>query len=610
MGQVKEIPKVTIHFAGDSGDGIQLAGSQFTNTVALAGNDLSTFPDFPAEIRAPMGTVAGVSGFQINFGSVAIHTPGGRPDVLVAMNAAAYRKNIQNLKRGGVVIADTAGFDRRNLRLAGYEEDQNPLENAPEELAFYPIEITRLNRDALKDLSLNRKEMDRSRNLFALGFLYFLYNRNLDPTLEFLQEKFQSKPQVLEANIRSLKSGYHYGDTIEALTRYRVEKAQLPPGTYRNITGNQALALGLIAAAQQSGQKLFYAGYPITPASDILHELARHKNFGIQTFQAEDEIAAVTAAIGAAFAGSLAVTATSGPGMALKTEGLGLALMLELPLVVVNVQRGGPSTGLPTKTEQSDLMQAVYGRNGEAPIPVLAAESPADCFRAAFEACQLALEHMTPVILLSDGYLANGSEPWRFPQKEELPHISAPVAKPNGTYLPYARNGMGVREWALPGTPGLEHRVGGLEKEDGTGEVSYDPENHQKMVQLRAAKVDKMAQRFPPLELHQGHPEAKLLVLGWGHTRGAIKVAVEQALADDLPVAQLHLRHLVPFPTDLGEVLAPFERILIPELNNGQLVRLIRDRYLKEAIPFDKIQGRPFLAEELLQKIKELLPND
>ncbi len=611
MSTVKELQKVTIHFAGDSGDGIQLAGSQFTNTTALAGNDLSTFPDFPAEIRAPIGTVAGVSGFQIHFGSVEIDTPGGRPDVLVAMNAAAYRKNIPNLKSGGVVIANTAGFDKRNLRLAGYDDEENPLDNKPEELQFYEVDITKLNREALKDLKMSPREKDRSRNMFALGFVYFLYSRSLENTLQFFQDKFKSKPEVLEANIRSLKAGYNYGDTIEALQRYRVEKARLPKGEYRNITGNQALALGLIAAAQKAQLDLFYAGYPITPASDILHELARHKNFGVKTFQAEDEIAAITAAIGSAFAGGLAVTATSGPGMALKTEGLGLVLMLELPLVVVNVQRGGPSTGLPTKTEQSDLFQALYGRNGEAPVPVIAASSPADCFNAALEAAKMAIEHMTPVILLSDGYLANGSEPWAFPKSEALPEISAPVMQAaDENYLPYARNHAGVRQWALPGTPGLEHRVGGLEKEDRTGNVSYDPDNHQKMVELRAAKVSAVAQNYTPTTLEQGEPEGDVLVVGWGNTKGAIKVAVSQARAAGLAVGQLHLRNLHPLPSDLEIYLKGYRRVLVPELNNGQLVHVLRSQFLVDAQGFDKIKGQPFLAEEILTKIKELMPHE
>ena len=612
--QIQTLPKVTIHFAGDSGDGIQLAGSQFTNTTALAGNDLSTFPDFPAEIRAPMGTVAGVSGFQINFGSEAIETPGGRPDVLVAMNAAAYRKNIGSLKSGGVVVLDTAGFDKRNLKLAGYLPEESPLAQKPDHLQFYEIDVTKLNREALSDLDLGRKERDRSRNLFVLGFLYFLYHRPLQPTLDFLRDKFESQPVVWEANKRSLRAGHHYGDTIEALTRYRIEKAELPPGEYRNVTGNVALSLGLLAASVRSGRSLFYAGYPITPASDILHELSRHKNYGAQTFQAEDEIAAITAAIGASFGGQLAVTATSGPGMALKTEGLGLALMLELPLVVVNVQRGGPSTGLPTKTEQSDLQQALYGRNGESPLPVLAASSPADCFQTAFEAARIALEHMTPVILLSDGYLANGSEPWRFPSTEQLNPIQPPLAAnaphDKTPYRPYQRDERLVREWALPGQAGLEHRVGGLEKEVETGHVSYHPENHETMVRLRAQKVQKVAHDYPATQLVQGSKDDKLLIVGWGHTLGAIKVAVRRMREKGHPVAQLHLKHIWPPAQDLPALLQSFPQILVPELNDGQLIHLLRDRFLVAAQGLNKIQGRPFLADEIEDEALKMLSND
>lgn len=612
MSTTESLQKVTIHFAGDSGDGIQLAGSQFTNTTALAGNDLSTFPDFPAEIRAPMGTLSGVSGFQINFGSVAIETPGGRPDVLVAMNAAAYKKNIDNLKPGGVVVVDIAGFDKRNLRLAGYGGDANPLDHKPEGLQFYEIDVTKLNREALEDLDIGRKDKDRSRNLFVLGFLYFLYHRDMEGTLQFLREKFEATPEIWEANVRSLKAGYNYGDTIEALTRYRIERAELPPGSYRNITGNQALSLGLLSAAVQSKRELFYAGYPITPASDILHELSRHKNFGAQTFQAEDEIAAVTAAIGASFGGAMAVTATSGPGMALKTEGLGLALMLELPLVIVNVQRGGPSTGLPTKTEQSDLFQALYGRNGEAPLPIVAASSPADCFQAAFDATRMALEYMTPVILLSDGYLANGSEPWRFPQRADLPPIHPPFAEQaeGEAFLPYRRDERLVRKWALPGTGGLEHRIGGLEKQAETGDVSYEPENHEKMVKTRAQKVQNMAEDYPPTELVQGSTEDDLLILGWGHTLGASKVAVSRLRQQGMRVAQLHLKHIWPLASDLGELLEKFPAILVPELNDGQLVHLIRDKYLVDARPLNKIQGRPFLADEIVRAAQELMKQE
>jgi 2-oxoglutarate ferredoxin oxidoreductase subunit alpha len=603
----QKLTKVTIHFAGDSGDGIQLAGSQFANSTALAGNDLSTFPDFPAEIRAPIGTTAGVSGFQINFGSEEIHTPGGKPDVLVAMNAAAYKKNFSNLKKAGIVIVDPAGFDKKNLRLSGYTDLESPLENKPSDYQFYEIEVTRLNRESLKDVDIPPRDRDRSRNMFVLGFVYFLYNRDLTSTLQFLEEKFKSNPAVLEANTKALKAGHNYGDTIEAITRYRVGKAKLPAGEYRNVTGNQALAMGLISAARKSNLELYYGSYPITPASDILHELAARKNYGVKTFQAEDEIAAITSAIGASFGGALAATGTSGPGMALKTEALGLALMLELPLVIVNVQRGGPSTGLPTKTEQSDLLQALYGRNGEAPVPVIAAAGPSDCFRSAFEAAKMAIEHMTPVILLSDGYIANSSEPWRFPKAADLPNINPPIRKEAGHFLPYERDAQEVRAWALPGTKGLEHRLGGLEKEEKTGNVSYDAENHERMVKVRERKVKLIAKNYPKTEILQGPEEGDVLVLGWGNTKGAIHVAVHEALAKGFSVAQLHLRNIHPLPEDLGQIIGRYQHILIPELNNGQLVKLIRDQYLVPAILLDKIQGKPMLAEEILEKIKSIL---
>jgi 2-oxoglutarate ferredoxin oxidoreductase subunit alpha len=608
---IKALSRVTIHFAGDSGDGIQLAGSQFTNTTALAGNDLSTFPDFPAEIRAPIGTVAGVSGFQINFGSNKIHTPGGRPDVLVAMNAAAFKKNFPNLKSGGIIVLDSAGFDKKNLRLAGYDEDSKPIANIPEDYQVYSVDITKLNREALKGLSLGSRDKDRSRNLFALGFIYFLYSRNLEPTTAFLKEKFKKKPDVLEANLRALNAGNNYGDTIEAITRFKVAPAKMEKGQYRNITGNQATALGLIAAAEKSGLELFYGSYPITPASDILHELAAHKNRGVKTFQAEDEIAAITSAIGASFGGALAVTGTSGPGMALKAEGIGLGIMLELPMVIVNVQRGGPSTGLPTKTEQSDLLQALYGRNGESPIPVIAANSPADCFSSAFEAARIAIEHMTPVVLLTDGYLANSSEPWKFPQASSLKAINPPIIKGDTKdFLPYRRDDRAVRSWAIPGTPGLEHRLGGLEKEKDTGNVSYEADNHQEMVKIRDLKVRLVAKDYAPQQIVQGPTSGPLLVLGWGNTLGAIQVAVEQALAQGIAVAQLHLKYINPLPEDLGAILAGYKRILIPELNNGQLVGIIRNNYLVDAVLLDKTKGQPFLAEEILEKIKSLVDND
>ena len=607
MSKEKTLSKVTIHFAGDSGDGIQLAGSQFTNTTALEGNDLSTFPDFPAEIRAPVGTVAGVSGFQINFGSETIDTPGGKPDVLVAMNAAAFKKNFDILKDGGVLIVNSSGFDKRNLKLAGYAEDEDPLDKVPSNYDLYKIDVTKLNREALKEFKIGNRDRDRSRNMFVLGFIYFMYSRGLQPTLDFLRDKFANNPEVLEANVISLKAGYDYGDTVEALTRYRIEKADLPKGEYRNVVGSQAMGLGLMAAAQLSNLDLYYAGYPITPASDILHFLSRHKNFGIKTFQAEDEIASVTSAIGASFAGSLAVTATSGPGMALKTEGLGLAMMLELPLVVVNVQRGGPSTGLPTKTEQADLLQAIYGRNGEAPLPVIAARSPSDCFNAAIEAARIALERMTPVILLSDGYLGNGAEPWCFPKMADLQGIKPAFAESRKPYMPYDRDENAVRKWAIPGTAGLEHRLGGLEKDAQTGNVSYDPENHQAMVNVRAKKVARVADMYEPLKIEQGVEKGKLLILGWGSTFGSIRVAVKRLLAKGGDVAQLHLRHMNPLPRELGSILKNYEKIIVPELNEGQLVHLIRDKYLVDAQKLSKVKGQPFRADEIVKKAEAIL---
>lgn len=607
MFEDKVLKKVTILFAGDSGDGIQLAGSQFTNTTAVFGNDLSTFPDFPAEIRAPIGTIAGVSGFQIHFGSVEIDTPGAEADVLVAMNAAAFSKNFDNLKKGGTLIANEAGFDKRNLKLAGLDENHNPLDAVPEgDFEIHRIDITKINRETLKDYDLGMKEKDRSKNMFALGFVYWLYHREPKGTIEFLENKFGKNPVVLKANIAALKAGFHYGETIEAIVRYQVEKANLAKGTYRNIIGNQALSLGLITAAKKSNLQAFFAGYPITPASDILHFLSRHKNFGVKTFQAEDEIAAVTAAIGASFAGSLGITATSGPGMALKGEALGLALMLEIPLVIINVQRGGPSTGLPTKTEQADLMQAIYGRNGESPIPVIAASSPSDCFNTAFEAVKIAVEHMTPVILLSDGYIANGAEPWKFPSSSEYQEFKPHFTEANGeAYLPYQRDENLVRTWAVPGQEGLEHRVGGLEKAENTGNVSYDPENHQNMVKTRAAKVAKIADFYPDLEFIQGDENDDILVLGWGSTRGSIKVAVRWAREQGLKVAQMHLKHLFPFHNDLQNVLGKFNKVIVPELNDGQLSKLLQQEFCKEVKPLNKIKGLPFKAQEIFDKIKE-----
>ena len=602
------VEKVVIFFAGDSGDGIQLTGSQFTNTTALYGNDLSTFPDFPAEIRAPQGTLAGVSGFQISFGSTEIYTPGDECDVLVVMNVAALKANLNRLKKGGIIIANSDGFDKKNLRLAGFEDNENPLsDNTLSNYLVNELNVSKLTRECLVDTSLGPKEKDRCKNMFVLGFVYWMYNRSLDHTIAFLSQKFKSKTDVLEANIKVLKAGYNFANTCEiSSSRFEVKPAKMKVGTYRNIMGNQALALGLIAASQQSKLDLFYASYPITPASDILHELAKHKNFGVKSFQAEDEIAAVSAAIGASFGGALAVTATSGPGVALKAEAIGLAFMLELPLVIINVQRGGPSTGLPTKTEQADLLQAVYGRNGEAPIPVIASSTPSDCFDAILEACRIAIQHMTPVFLLSDGYIANGAEPWMFPSAADLSPISIPKTIKTEHYMPYERDEKQVREWAIPGTPGLEHRLGGLEKEHITGNVSYDSDNHEYMVKVRAEKVEKIAQYVPTQQLDSGKNDATVLVVGWGSTYGAIKAAVKELLEENYSVAHIHLRYINPFPTNFKTLLNKAKYVLVPEINNGQLVKIIRDECLIDAISMTKIKGIPFESREIKNRIIDL----
>ncbi len=604
---MKTLEKVCILFAGDSGDGIQLTGSEFSNTVAQYGNDLSTFPDFPAEIRAPLGTVSGVSGFKINFGSAEVFTPGGMADVIVVMNVAALKKNLNQLKPGGLVIANIAGFDARNKKLAGLDASENPLEEI-ESKGFKKLEldVTKLTREALAESGLSKKIIDRSKNMFVLGLVYWLYHKDLAHTLETLADKFKSKPEIAEANSIVLKAGYHYGETVEAsFERIEVKPASLPPGEYRNAVGNQVTAIALTAAAEKAGLKLFYAGYPITPASDILHELSKHKNFGVKTFQAEDEIAAVTAAIGASFGGRLGVTASSGPGIALKTEAMGLAVMLEIPLVVVNVQRGGPSTGLPTKTEQADLLQALYGRNGEAPLPVLAAHSPSDSFWATYEAARIAVEYMTPVVILSDGYIANGAGPWKFPQASDLPKITPPLVSGDvESFKPYKRDGKGVRPWAIPGQKGWEHRLGGLEKENETGNVSHDPENHDLMVSLRAQKIEDIANDIPLAEIDSGVESGKVLVLGWGSTYGAIKTAVKNLREEGVEVGHLHLRHIHPMPKNVGEILSRYDAVIVPELNKGQLVKVIRDKYLVDAQPLSKVQGLPFLAAEISEAVK------
>ena len=601
------LEQVVIKFAGDSGDGMQLTGTQFTNTAALFGNDLGTFPDFPAEIRAPQGTTAGVSGYQLHFGSTEIYTPGDMCDVLVVMNAAALKMNLKQLKRGGIIIANIAGFDIKNLRLAGVESNQLE-DNSLDGYEVYKVDVTKLTRDAIADINLGTKEKDRCKNMFVLGFLYWMFDRDMQTSINFLNEKFSKKAEILEANLRVLKAGYAYGETTETFsTRFKVEKAKMPAGKYRNIMGNQALALGIVAASYQSGLPVFLGSYPITPASDVLHELAKYKNFNIRTFQAEDEIAGICSAIGASFGGQIGLTTTSGPGMALKTEAMGLAVMLELPLVICNIQRAGPSTGMPTKTEQADLLQAYYGRNGECPIPVIAAQSPSDCFRAAFEACKIAVQHMTPVILLSDGYIANGAEPWRYPVTNQLEKIEKKFAAPSEhgeKFMPYARDEKLSRPWAVPGTKGLEHRIGGLEKQNITGNISYDAANHEQMVKLREEKVEKIADYLPEQKIDSGKDSGKVLVLGWGGTYGALKAAVKECIAEGMDVSHAHIRYIKPFPKNIEALMKRFDKVMIPEINNGQLIRIIRDRYLIPAIPFNKIQGVPFMKGELVEKIK------
>ncbi|HEY5313567.1 MAG TPA: 2-oxoacid:acceptor oxidoreductase subunit alpha [Pirellulales bacterium] len=604
-----ELLQATVRFCGDSGDGMQLAGTQLTNTSALAGNDVATFPDFPAEIRAPRGTKAGVSGFQIHFASKEIFTPGDQVDALVAMNPAALSTNLTDLVGGGILIVNEDAFEDKGLKQAGYAT--NPLEDGS--LAAYQlfkIDMTRLTRLAVAEQALGVKESDRCRNFYAMGLVFWLYDRSLEPTLRYIDAKFGKRPEIAEANRRALRAGYNYGETVEAFaSHFRVSKATLPAGLYRNVTGNEATAWGLIAAARKSGCELFLGSYPITPASDILHELAKHKNFGVRTFQAEDEIAAITSAIGASFSGAMAVTTSSGPGIALKQEAMGLAVMTELPLIVINVQRGGPSTGLPTKTEQADLLQAMCGRNGECPMPVIAARSPADCFDVAREAWRIATRFMTPVMLLSDGYIANGSEPWRIPDAQALEPIEVTHPEPtaNGdVFHPYERDARLARPWAIPGTPKLMHRIGGLEKQDITGNVSYDPENHQHMINTRARKVAGIADDIPAQDVF-GPETGRLLVLSWGGTYGACRTAVADCIELGEPVAHAHLRYLNPWPKNLGEVLGRYEQVLVPELNMGQLRLLVRAAYLVDAVGLNKVKGKPFCVAEIVAKIQEML---
>lgn len=610
---IREAENVVVRFSGDSGDGMQMTGTQFTDTAAFLGQDISTFPEFPAEIRAPIGTVAGVSGFQVNFGSKEIYTPGDMFDVLVAMNSAALKTDINKLKKGGVLIVNTNGFDKKNLNLAHYPEGVNPLEDgSTDNFIVYKVDVTKHVKDALVSSGLGNKEIERSKNMFVLGLLFWMFDKSMDYTIGFITDKFSKLPDVMNANITALKSGWNYGENTEIFTtRFKIDIAKLPAGVYRQITGNHATAIGLICAAEKANLPLFLGSYPITPASDILHELSKYRGNGVKTFQAEDEIAAICSAIGASYAGALGVTTTSGPGLSLKGEAIGLAVITEIPLVIVNVQRGGPSTGLPTKTEQSDLLQAIHGRHGEAPLPVIAAATPADCFEAVYEACRIAVEHMTPVIFLSDGYVANGSEPWKFPNESMLKPIKSVFAtennNPGGKFLPYKRDERGVRPRTKPGTPGLEHRIGGLEKQNETGNVSYDSANHEKMTHLRAEKIERIADFIPPAKVDHGNTNAKVCVLGWGSTYGAITTAVRELTLEGYDVAHVHLRWVNPFPKNLGELLKGFDKVLIPEMNMGQLCQLIRAKYLIPATSYSKVQGLPFAIDELKARIIETL---
>jgi 2-oxoglutarate/2-oxoacid ferredoxin oxidoreductase subunit alpha len=611
--QVQRLDHVIIRFAGDSGDGMQLAGDRFTQETAIFGNDLSTLPNFPAEIRAPAGTLPGVSSFQLHFADHDILTPGDAPDVLIAMNPAALKANIGDLPRGGDLIVNTDEFTKRNLTKVGYEV--SPLEDGSlEQYHVYPMPITSMTVKALEDFDITRKDAERAKNMFALGMLSWLYDRPAESTLGFLKSKFAKKPEIMAANVAAFQAGWNFGETTEAFSvRYEVKPAPLKSGTYRNISGNTALAYGLIAASQLSGLPLFLGSYPITPASDILHELAKHKRFAVRTFQAEDEIAAVGASLGASFGGSLSVTSTSGPGMALKAETVGLAVSVELPLIVCDIQRAGPSTGMPTKTEQADLLQVMFGRNGESPVPVIAAASPSDCFNAAIEAARIAIKYRTPVILLSDGYLANGSEPWRIPDVASLPDISTSFATvaadaSDGEFMPFRRDPVTLaRPWAIPGTKGLEHRIGGIEKADLAGTISYDPDNHDRMVRLRQAKIDGIAADIEPLEVDDPDGDARVLVLGWGSTFGSIGAAARRVRNAGQSVATAHLRHLNPFPSNLGDVLRHYDKVLVPEINLGQLALLLRGRYLVDVISYNRVRGLPFRAAELADVIKDVI---
>jgi len=604
--EIRNLSEVTVRFAGDSGDGMQLTGSQFSDTTALVGNDLSTLPDYPAEIRAPSGTLYGVSGFQLHFGSSEVYTPGDRPDILIAMNPAAIKKNIAELKPGGIIIANTDSFDSKNLKLAGYKT--NPLEDKSlDGFEIFPVPISSLTNKALEENLLGQKEKSRCKNFFALGLMYWLYDRPLKPTLNWIENKFKKKPEYADANTKALSAGYSFGEITEVFTtRFRIKPAKLPSGVYRSISGNEATALGFLAASVKSKLPLFLGSYPITPASEILQYLSNYKEFGVKTFQAEDEIAGISSAIGAAFAGNLAITTTSGPGLALKTEAIGLAVMTELPLVIVNVQRGGPSTGLPTKTEQADLLQSIYGRHGESPVAVVAASTPSDCFDMALEASRLALKYMTPVILLTDGYLANGSEPWKIPHANELADINVKFRTEKEGFAPYLRDNNLSRPWTKPGTPGLEHRIGGLEKANISGNVSYDPDNHDLMVRIREQKIKNIVNDIPDLKV-DGDSEGELLVVGWGGTYGAITESVRNIRQQGYKVSQTHFKYLNPFPKNTADVLKRFKKILIPEINRGQLAKILRSEFLIPVIQFNVVRGLPLRTSDIEEKIKDIL---
>ncbi len=613
MSSVKtKVDHVVVKFAGDSGDGVQLTGTQFAETNALFGNDIATFPDFPAEIRAPLGTVPGVSGYQIHFGSSEILTAGDRCDVLVALNAAALKTNIKSLKPNGIIIANSDGFDEKNLRLAGIDENDNPLNNGSlSNYTVYTTDITKQTKSAVAEFGLGNKESERCKNMFVLGIIYWLFDRDPANTIHFIESHFKKNELVANANIKALKSGYNFGETSELFSnQYEISAASYQPGLYRSINGNQATALGLMAASVNSNLPLFLGSYPITPASDILHELSKHKGFEVMTFQAEDEIAGICSAIGASYGGKLGITTSSGPGIALKTEAIGLATMLELPLVICNIQRGGPSTGLPTKTEQADLLQALYGRNGECPLIVVAASTPSNCYEMVYMACKLSLEHTIPAMFLSDGYLANGAEPWLIKTLEELPDIEPHFITDNpnqADYQPYARQEDLSRFHAVPGTPGMEHRIGGLEKETITGNISYDPANHETMVKIRAAKVENVADYIPRQEYVNGNNNSKALIIGWGSTYGSITTAVRELNHEGLDIAQIHIQYLSPFPKNLGEIIGNFKQVFVAEMNNGQLIKVIRDKYMVDAIGINKIQGQPFQVMEIKESIKQYL---